>query len=111
MPPAKGPGKPAAPAVVPVRLPITLGQFLKVSLLVSSGGEAKTRIASGEVRVNGEVDERRGHKLVPGDVVEVAGVSARVALAPGGEPPTVGVSDGPAPAGRAAGSAFRTPRP
>ena len=50
---------------------ITLGQALKASDLVGSGGEAKVLIQSGEVLVNGEVETRRGRKLVAGDVVEV----------------------------------------
>lgn len=50
---------------------ITLGQALKASDLVGSGGEAKVLIQAGEVIVNGEVETRRGRKLVPGDVVEV----------------------------------------
>jgi ribosome-associated protein len=50
---------------------ITLGQALKASDLVGSGGEAKVLIQGGEVLVNGEVETRRGRKLQPGDVVEV----------------------------------------
>jgi ribosome-associated protein len=50
---------------------ITLGQALKASNLVGSGGEAKVLIQSGEVRVNGEVETRRGRKLRKGDVVGV----------------------------------------
>ena len=50
---------------------ITLGQALKASDLVGSGGEAKVLIQGGEVLVNGEVETRRGRKLLPGDVVEV----------------------------------------
>jgi ribosome-associated protein len=50
---------------------ITLGQALKASNLVGSGGEAKVLIQGGEVRVNGEVETRRGRKLQRGDVVEV----------------------------------------
>ena len=50
---------------------ITLGQALKASDLVGSGGEAKVLIQAGEVLVNGEVETRRGQKLVTGDVVEV----------------------------------------
>ncbi len=52
---------------------ITLGQALKASNLVGSGGEAKVLIQGGEVRVNGEVETRRGRKLEEGDVVEVGG--------------------------------------
>ena len=50
---------------------ITLGQALKASNLVGSGGEAKVLIQAGEVLVNGQVETRRGRKLVAGDVVEV----------------------------------------
>ncbi|HEV2745370.1 MAG TPA: RNA-binding S4 domain-containing protein [Rubrobacter sp.] len=50
---------------------ITLGQAVKASDLVGSGGEAKVLIQAGEVLVNGEVETRRGRKLAPGDVVEV----------------------------------------
>jgi len=59
--------------LVPVRVsfPITLGQFLKLAGIVSTGGEAKQLIASGSVWVNGDVDTRRGRKLVAGDVVAV----------------------------------------
>ena len=49
----------------------TLGQALKVSSLVGSGGEAKVLIQAGEVLVNGEVETRRGRMLHEGDVVEV----------------------------------------
>ena len=50
---------------------ITLGQVLKTANLVGSGGEAKVLVQAGEVRVNGEVETRRGRKLREGDVVEV----------------------------------------
>ena len=50
---------------------ITLGQALKASDLVGSGGEAKVLIQAGEVTVNGEVETRRGRKLESGDVVEI----------------------------------------
>jgi ribosome-associated protein len=58
---------------------IQLDQFLKLQRIVGSGGEAKLRIQSGEVKVNGEVETRRGHKLQAGDVVEVQGRTLTVA--------------------------------
>ncbi|WP_134742034.1 RNA-binding S4 domain-containing protein [Nocardioides sp. 503] len=58
---------------------IRLGQFLKLANLVESGAEAKPLIASGTVRVNDEVETRRGRQLAQGDVVTLAGQSARVA--------------------------------
>lgn len=58
---------------------IRLGQFLKLANLVESGAEAKPLITSGQVQVNGEVETRRGRQLAQGDVVALAGQSARVA--------------------------------
>ena len=58
---------------------IRLGQFLKLANLVESGAEAKPVIAAGEVRVNGEVETRRGRQLVRGDVVSLGPHAARVA--------------------------------
>ena len=46
-----------------------LDQFLKWQNLVSSGGEAKIFIKSGSVKVNGEIETRRGRKLNKGDKV------------------------------------------
>ena len=46
-----------------------LDQFLKLKNLVSSGGEAKLLIKSGNVKVNGEIEIRRGRKLNKGDKV------------------------------------------
>ena len=46
-----------------------LDQFLKWNNFVSSGGEAKTVIQSGQVKVNGEIEIRRGRKLNKGDKV------------------------------------------
>ena len=57
---------------------ITLDALLKAAGLASSGGDAKTLIQQGGVRVNGEVDLRRGRKLRAGDEVDVGG--RRVAL-------------------------------
>ncbi len=60
--------------------PIRLDQFLKLADAVSGGGEAKAIVQGGLVRVNGEVDTRRGRKLLPGDTVEVNGQSFEVAV-------------------------------
>ena len=52
---------------------IKLDALLKFANLVSSGGEAKIRIAEGEVQVNGETCTMRGKKLRPGDPVSCGG--------------------------------------
>jgi ribosome-associated protein len=54
---------------------IKLDQFLKQIQVVASGGQAKIMVQSGEVKVNGDVEPRRGRKLVTGDCVEVASQS------------------------------------
>jgi len=52
---------------------IRLGQLLKLVNLVESGGAARALLESGDVRVNGEVETRRGRQLAVGDVVDCAG--------------------------------------
>jgi ribosome-associated protein len=71
---------------VPIRdRSIRLGQFLKLANLIESGAEAKPVLAEGNVRVNGEVETRRGRQLVLGDVVTLGGVSVRVSDAEAGD--------------------------
>lgn len=57
---------------------IRLGQFLKLADLIEAGGDAKDLLATGTVRVNGEVEARRGRQLTHGDVVTVGGDTVRV---------------------------------
>lgn len=57
---------------------IKLDALLKFANLVSSGGEAKIRIAECEVLVNGEICTMRGKKLRPGDTVELGGESVQI---------------------------------
>jgi len=65
---------------VPIRdQAIRLGQFLKLANLIEHGADAKAVVQQGLVSVNGEVETRRGRQLVVGDVVSLAGLSARVA--------------------------------
>ncbi len=52
---------------------LRLDQFLKLSGIAGTGGQAKLLIQSGEVQVNGRVETRRRRKLVVSDVVEVDG--------------------------------------
>jgi len=57
---------------------IKLGQALKLAGLVSSGVEAKIAVQDGLVKVNGEVDVRRGRKLISGDIVEYDGSQFKI---------------------------------
>lgn len=57
---------------------IKLDALLKFANLVASGGEAKIRIAEGEVQVNGEICTQRGRKLRPGDTVTLDGETVSI---------------------------------
>ncbi len=57
---------------------IKLGQALKASNFVESGIMAKLVIQDGLVTVNGEVETRRGRKLIGGDVVSFEGETIKI---------------------------------
>lgn len=57
---------------------IKLGQALKVAGLVESGVDAKYAIQDGLIKVNDEVDVRRGRKLYEGDYFEFEGHKVKV---------------------------------
>ena len=50
---------------------ITLGQLLKITDWISSGGEAKIAVKTLNIKVNGEKDDRRGRKLYPNDKIQI----------------------------------------
>lgn len=52
---------------------IRLGQLLKLASVVDDGAHARTLIETGEVRVDGSVETRRGAQVHLGSVVETAG--------------------------------------
>ncbi|MBS6676737.1 MAG: RNA-binding S4 domain-containing protein [Clostridiales bacterium] len=57
---------------------IKLGQALKAANLAEDGVEAKYAIQDGEVKVNGEMETRRGRKLYDGDVISYNGEEIRI---------------------------------
>lgn len=57
---------------------IKLDQFLKLADIASTGGHAKFLIQEGLVKVNGEIETRRGKKLRPNDVIEVEGNKIKI---------------------------------
>ncbi|MFV0362479.1 MAG: RNA-binding S4 domain-containing protein [Suipraeoptans sp.] len=57
---------------------IKLGQALKAVGLVDSGVEAKEVIVNELVKVNNEIETRRGKKLYPGDIVEYNGDKIKI---------------------------------
>lgn len=60
-----------SPRTLPVRCPIKLTQALKLADVVDNGAEAAALVATGDVRVNGEVERRRGRQLVDGDLIRL----------------------------------------
>jgi len=50
---------------------ITLGQLVKFLSLVGSGGEVKFFLLENEILINGEIDNRRGRKIYPNDLVTI----------------------------------------
>lgn len=57
---------------------VELNQLLKLVGLAGSGGEGKQIVASGDVRVDGEVELRKTAKIRSGQTVELDGVRIRV---------------------------------
>ena len=50
---------------------IKLDQFLKWLAIVDSGSEAKQVILDGMVKVNGDIEKRRGRKIYPECKIEI----------------------------------------
>lgn len=57
---------------------IKLGQALKAAGLCESGADAKDIILEGLVKVNGQVEKRRGKKLYDGDIVSFEGKEIKI---------------------------------
>jgi ribosome-associated protein len=57
---------------------IKLDSFLKWAGAVNMGSEAKMYIKNGEVKVNGEIEMRRGKKLTYGDEIEFEGKAYKI---------------------------------
>lgn len=53
---------------------ITLGQFLKLADIISSGGMAKPFLQQMEVFVNDEPENRRGKKLYNQDIISIPNI-------------------------------------
>lgn len=70
------------PELIPIRdESIRLGQLLKLANLAEDGIQAKEFIENGLVKVNGQIETRRGRQVRPGDTVTVNGHDIMVAPA------------------------------
>ena len=49
---------------------IKLNQFLKFAAIIQNGSDGKLIISEGKIKVNGEVENRRGKKLKKSDIVK-----------------------------------------
>lgn len=58
---------------------ITLAQMLKMADIVQSGGQAKYAVKELNIKVNDELENRRGRKLYPGDRITVNGEKYTIA--------------------------------
>jgi ribosome-associated protein len=67
---------------------ITLDALIKATGAAGTGGAAKQMIVAGEVRVDGEVETRRGAKIRAGQRVQVAGRVIRLQPAEAAADPT-----------------------
>ncbi|GGA70479.1 S4 domain-containing protein YaaA [Ornithinibacillus halotolerans] len=59
---------------------ITLGQFVKLTNILESGGMVKAYLQDVGAVVNGELEHRRGRKLYPNDVVEIEGAGSFIVV-------------------------------
>ena len=57
---------------------IKLDQFLKWAEVSSTGGESKSLIIDGKIKVNNAVEFARGKKLRDGDIIEVLGEQYKI---------------------------------
>ena len=60
--------------------PVELYKILKFEGMVSSGGEAKSVIANGQVSVNGKKETRKRNKIFSGDIIEFGNEKIRIQL-------------------------------
>ena len=66
---------------------IELCKLLKAANLVMTGGEGKELVASGLVKVDGQVETRKRCKIRPGQLVEIEDTQLRVVEAGTGRQP------------------------
>ncbi|KIS03414.1 S4 domain-containing protein YaaA [Paucilactobacillus wasatchensis] len=67
------------PKIIQIDRPfITLGQLLKEEAIIPSGGAAKWFLSENEVKINDQVDQRRGKKLYAGDQIQIADIGTFV---------------------------------
>jgi ribosome-associated protein len=69
------------PTITLNKQPVELCKILKFEGLVATGGEAKTVIEQGLVKVNGVVETRKRKQISAGDLIEFGGITYRMLVA------------------------------
>jgi len=59
---------------------IKLDQLIKFAGVVQTGGESKLMIKEGMVKVNGNIEFRRGKKIVKGDKIEIENIESFIVV-------------------------------
>lgn len=59
---------------------IKLDQLIKFAGVVQTGGESKMLIQDGQVKVNGELEFKRGKKIVKGDRIEIENIESFIVV-------------------------------
>lgn len=57
---------------------IKMDQFLKLSDIIGSGGEARNFIRDNRILVNDEPESRRGKKLRIGDIIKINNIEYQI---------------------------------
>jgi len=60
--------------------PVELYKILKFEGMVPSGGEAKSVVSEGMVKVNDIIETRKRKKIMSGDTIEFAGEKIKIKL-------------------------------
>ncbi len=59
---------------------IKLDQLLKFIGVVQTGGESKILIAEGLVKINDEIEYKRGRKIIKGDKIEIKDIDKYIVI-------------------------------
>lgn len=59
---------------------VTLGQLLKYETIISSGGMAKWYLSEFPVKVNNQLEQRRGKKLYHGDTITIPNEALEITI-------------------------------
>ncbi len=65
---------------IEVRLPIKLGQFIKLACLADTGSQARDMIEMGDITVDGVIERRRGYQLQGGEIVALMTARGEIAV-------------------------------